>query len=188
MKAAGFVLVGGRSSRMGHDKARLPVESRFLVEVIAAAVAEAAESVALVGNPAAFADLAFDCIPDMRPGLGPLAGLEAALATDRAAFNVIASCDMPGMRASIFKRLLCVCEETRALCTLVKDAEGRKHPLCAVYHRDCLRLVRKALDSNRLRLLDVVEELGAVEVPIDSVLSNVNTPEQWAAWQAAQRV
>jgi molybdopterin-guanine dinucleotide biosynthesis protein A len=71
---------------------------------------------------------------------------------------------------------------------LAADASGRKHPLCAVYQRDALRFVRAALDAGRLRLLDLVEELKAVEVRIDSVLSNLNTPEQWAAWRAAQLV
>jgi molybdopterin-guanine dinucleotide biosynthesis protein A len=47
-------------------------------------------------------------------------------------------------------------------------------------------LVRAALDAGRLRLLELVEELEAVEVRIDSVLSNLNTPEEWAAWQAKQ--
>jgi molybdopterin-guanine dinucleotide biosynthesis protein A len=65
---------------------------------------------------------------------------------------------------------------------------GRRHPLCAVYRRACLPAVRAALDAKRWRLLDLVEELRAVEVPIDSILSNVNTPEEWAAWLAAHAV
>jgi molybdopterin-guanine dinucleotide biosynthesis protein A len=188
MLTAGFVLVGGQSSRMGRDKARLPVDSRLLVELVAGTVAEAAGTVMLVGNPAAFADLPFECLPDLRPGCGPVAGLEAALASGQAEFNVVVACDMPGIRAADLTRLLAVCEESHALCAFVKDASGRKHPLCAVYRSACLPFVRVALDAGRWRLLDLVEELKAVEVPIDSVLSNVNTPEDWAAWQAARAV
>jgi molybdopterin-guanine dinucleotide biosynthesis protein A len=187
MRVAGFVLVGGRSSRMGRDKARLKVDSsRFLVEVVASNVAEVAGRVTLIGNPEAFGDLPFECVADLRPGLGPLAGLETAFWSSRAEFNIVTSCDMPGIPSADLARLLAVCRQTRSLCALARDANGRKHPLCAVYRSDCLPFVTAALDAGRLRLLDLVEELKAVEVPIDSVLSNLNTPEEWAAWQAAQ--
>jgi molybdopterin-guanine dinucleotide biosynthesis protein A len=186
MCVAGFVLVGGHSLRMGQNKARLRVDSRFLVELIASRVAEVAESVTLIGNPQAFRDLPFECLADLRPGLGPLAGLETALASSRAEFNFVHSCDMPGIPPGVLERLLAVCRSTPALCAMARDAGGRRHPLCAVYHGDCLPFVRAALDAGRLRLLPLVEELKAVEVPIDSILCNLNTPEEWATWQAAQ--
>jgi molybdenum cofactor guanylyltransferase len=188
MQAAGFVLAGGKSSRMGQNKARLRIDSQFLVEVVARAVADATGNVALVGDPSAFGDLPIECLPDLRPGLGPLAGLETLLASGRAEFNVVVGCDMPGVKSADLARLLAVCEQTGSLCGMAVDLSGRKHPLCAVYRRSCLPFVQSALDGGRLRLLDLVEELKAVEVRSDSILSNVNTPEQWAAWQAAQLV
>jgi len=186
MRAAGFVLAGGRSSRMGRNKARLRVGSRLLVELVASQVAQVADSVTLIGRPEDFSDLAFPCLADLHPGLGPLAGLEAALASSGAEFNVVTSCDIPGIQADDLRRLLAICRQTQSRCALARDPSGRKHPLYAVYHQECLPVVKAALDAGRLRLLDLVEELRAVEVPIDSVLRNLNTPEDWAAWQAAQ--
>ncbi len=188
MRVAGFVLVGGRSSRMGQNKARLKVDSRLLVELIAATVAEVAQSVTLIGNPPAFRDLNLTCLADLRPGLGPLAGLETALASGPYNFNIVVSCDMPGIQPADLALLLTVCRETQSLCALAKDAAGRRHPLCAVYRAACLPFVRAALDAGRLRLLDLMEELKAVEVPIESVLSNLNTPGDWTAWQSAHLV
>lgn len=186
MRVAGFVLVGGLSSRMGQNKARLRVDSRLLVELIASKLAEVSDCVALVGNPQAFGDLPLECLADLRTGLGPLAGLETALSKGRAKFNIVTSCDMPGIRPSDLTRLLNVCRETQSLCTVARDADGRTHPLCAVYRSDCLPFVTAALDAGRLRLLDLLKEMKAVEVPIDSILLNLNTPEEWVAWQAAQ--
>jgi len=188
MLAAGFVLVGGRSSRMGQNKARLKVGSRLLVEIVAAQVQQVTGGVTLIGNPSEFSDLPFKCWPDLHPGLGPLAGLEAALAGERADFNVVVGCDTPGISAAALVQLLAVAQRTGALCTLAVDFSCRKHPLCAVYRSACLPVVRSALTAGRLRLLDVVEELKAVEVPIDLVLDNLNTPEQFAAWQAAHPI
>ena len=125
---------------------------------------------------------------DLHPGYGPLAGLEAALASERGELNLVVGCDMPGISAADLSRLLTVAQQSRASCTIISDASGRKHPLCAVYRREALPAVRAAIADRRLRLLDLVEELRAGEVRIDSTLTNLNTPEQWAAWQAAQLV
>ena len=79
MSREGFVLAGGRSSRMGRDKAFLPWESRFLVQHVTDQVALAAGNVALIGDQERYSALRLDCFADLRPGLGPLAGIEAAL-------------------------------------------------------------------------------------------------------------
>ena len=83
MLVAGFVLVGGRSLRMGRDKARLPINSHLLVEDVAAKVGFVSQSVALVGELQHYRDVPFDFVNDLRPSLGPLAGIEAALASGR---------------------------------------------------------------------------------------------------------
>ena len=92
---AGFVLVGGNSSRMGRDKAGLPLLGRTLVEHVAAAVAEAAGSVTLIGPPGRYSSLDFPIIADWRPGLGPLGGIHTALTHSPAVWNLIAACDLP---------------------------------------------------------------------------------------------
>ena len=174
--------------RMGQDKARLKVGAYCLVELVANVVREAAGNVALVGNPAVFADLPLDCLADLQPGLGPLAGLEAVLASGRGELNLVVGCDMPGLSGVDLRCLLESAQKNRALCTVAVDMSGRRHPLCAVYRSEALPTVRSALAAGRLRLLDMVEELKAVDVRIDAVLSNLNTPEQWAAWQADRLV
>jgi molybdopterin-guanine dinucleotide biosynthesis protein A len=114
--------------------------------------------------------------------------LEAALSSGRGEFNLILACDMPGIQSSDLKQLLNRAAQTGALCTLASEVNGRKHPLCAVYRSEALALVRAALDARRLRLLDLVEELRAVDVCFETGLNNLNTPEQWAAWQSAHLV
>ena len=186
MKAAGFVLAGGQSRRMGRDKARLPVvRSQLLVETVAATLAQITDSVALVGPPEGYADLPYECLPDLRRGLGPLAGLETALLSRRAEFNVITGCDMPGLRACWLRALLEIALKSNSLCVVAKDSAGRLHPLCAVYRSGCLPFIQRALDTGQLRLLDLIRNLQAETVEIDGIVENVNTPEQWATWQAA---
>ncbi len=183
MDAAGFVLVGGQSRRMGRDKALLPHHSGVLVEEIAAKLAAVTVSVALVGPPERYRHLHLDCIPDRRPGLGPLAGVEAALASARGEWNLIVACDMPDIDTPLLKKLIDTAKQWRAQCALATDETGESHPLCAVYHASCLPIVSGALDRGRLKLLETVHALQPVTVHIGGVFRNVNTPEEWRALQ-----
>jgi molybdopterin-guanine dinucleotide biosynthesis protein A len=167
---------------MGRDKARLPLDSHLLVEDVAEKVAKVAGNVALVGNPALYSDLPFECIRDLHPGLGPLAGIEAALAEYRAEWNLIVACDMPGLATHWLEGLLMTARQSSKLCFAIQDGSGRTQPLCAVYRQDCLPLVVEALSARRLSLLDLLAVLDAGRMRIASPLHNVNTPEEWQSW------
>lgn len=185
MRTAGFVLVGGQSSRMGRDKALLPWNSASLVEDIAAKVNSAAGNVALLGEPARYRHLGYHCLSDQRHGSGPLAGIEAALLSNRGELNLITACDMPGLQTAWLRLLLTAAAESGARCTLLLDSNGGKHPLCAVYRSDCLRHVQQALQEGRLKLMELVTQLDALCIPVPHPVPNVNTPEEWSAWQQA---
>jgi molybdopterin-guanine dinucleotide biosynthesis protein B len=115
-----------------------------------------------------------------------LAGIEAALLSGRGDRNLIVACDMPGLYAEWLRRLLSDSAETGALCTTLLDSNGAIQPLCAVYRSGCLPAIQKALYNRRLKLLDVLQELGARTVSVSCPVANVNTPEEWAAWQEAE--
>ncbi|MBV9404049.1 MAG: molybdenum cofactor guanylyltransferase [Acidobacteriaceae bacterium] len=180
---AGFVLVGGHSSRMGRDKALLPGRSRSWVEELASRVEAAAGNVALVGMPQRYAALGLECMADLRPGLGPLAGIEAALQADRAELNLIVACDMPDIETSWLIRLLDVSKSTAAACVATRDSVGVTHPLCAVYRKNCLAKVQSALNNGRLSVHELLGEMEAIFLDSEETISNVNTPEEWKAWQ-----
>lgn len=186
MRTAGFVLVGGLSTRMGQDKALLSMDSRPLVADVARDVAVATGSAVLIGSPERYGHLGFECLPDLRPGLGPLAGIEAALASSRGDLNLVVACDMPGLTAPFLEKLLRRAVETGALSVVTRDTTGVVHPLCAVYRTTCLPVVQRALDRRRLRLKDMVEELQAIPFDIDEIVWNVNTPQEWSAWREQQ--
>ncbi|MBV9265741.1 MAG: molybdenum cofactor guanylyltransferase, partial [Acidobacteriaceae bacterium] len=137
MHAAGFVLAGGQSRRMGRDKAMLPWGSGVLLEDVAKRVAVAAGNVAVVGDPAAYGHLGIECLADLHPGLGPLSGIEAALASNRGTCNLIVACDMPGLPVEHLRALLRAAREGVSRCVVTIDGAEKIHPLCAVYFDNC---------------------------------------------------
>lgn len=166
---------------MGRDKALLPWKSGVLAEEMAAKAAAVTEHIALVGDPTRYAHLNLPCIPDLRPGLGPLSGIEAALASGRGELNLILACDMPGIEDAHLARLVNRARQSPAHCVATVDPSGRLHPLCAVYHRDALPQVRRALDEGRLKLMDLVDDLQAEVISVPKVVPNLNSSAEWEA-------
>jgi molybdopterin-guanine dinucleotide biosynthesis protein A len=179
---AGFVLTGGHSTRMGRDKALLPMEGTSLVERTARLVRAAAGGVTLIGAPERYAALGLPVVADLVPNIGPLGGLHTALTITRAEWNLVVACDMPGLTEEFLRGLLAAARATGAVC-LVPETMAGMHPLCAVYQRRAEAAVASAIAHKRFKMHDLLKTLGAAAWPVAdaSLLENVNTPVEWGA-------
>lgn len=189
MNRAGYVLVGGRSSRMGCDKALLPFRGSTLAVAVAAAVRDAAGSATLVGDPARYGGLGFPVIPDRMPGGGPLAGIHTALLDSAAEWNLVVACDMPAVSPNLLSALLEAAWRAGADALLPHGPSGRPEPLCAVYHARCAASIGAALHSGVRKVMDGLSGLNIVQRPWedDAGFQNCNTPEEWAAYRDKTR-
>ncbi len=179
---AGFVLAGGKSTRLGQDKALLHYRGKPLVSHVAGEVQAAAGSVIVVADPTLYMDLGLRVVADRRPGLGPLAGIETALGLGEAEWNLIVACDMPNLDQSWLGKLIdeAVRGGDAADCVLGVSPSGVE-PLCAMYRARVLMQVTAALDSGVRKVTDALQGLQVAHFRIDnqSVTANVNTPEDW---------
>lgn len=172
---------------MGRDKALLPWRDGPLVEAAVSTLQQVAWPVSLVGEPDRYRDLKLPCFADLRPGLGPLGGLESALMHSHTDLNLIATCDTPGLSAEWLAALVARAAGSAADCVIVRDSSGREHPLCGVYRRRCLPMIQSALDAGRLRVLSLLEELDVEWFALPLILQNINTPNDWDQWQKTAR-
>jgi len=187
MAASGFVLAGGRSRRMGRDKALLPYRGRVLVEHVAGIVREAlgaSAEIAILGDPECYRDLGYPVHPDQIPNCGPLGGIVTALNLTKSEWNLVVACDMPMLAASNLRMLVERARESQAQCVAASGPVGELEPLCAVYHRRCLAALDRALRDKRLKMKDLLSELQPEPVAFPpAALANVNTPEDWTQFQ-----
>jgi molybdopterin-guanine dinucleotide biosynthesis protein A len=179
---AAWVLVGGRSSRMGSDKARADSGGRALALRVADKAASVCATVSLVGDPAIYNDWGLPVIADRLPGLGPLAGIEAALAASESDNNLIIACDMPALDENLLEALFAAGGD----CALPRHDDGKIEPLCAVYQRGCGPVIREALESGVRKVTDALRSLEDhglairyIRVSNPSSFANLNTPEDW---------
>ncbi|HUA87365.1 MAG TPA: molybdenum cofactor guanylyltransferase [Bryobacteraceae bacterium] len=177
---AGFVLAGGRSSRMGRDKALLPLAGETLLDRVVRLLGDVAGSVTVIGPPERYPG--YRTIGDKIENCGPLGGVYTALASSQADWNLIAACDMPELTAALLEDLFRAAEGSRAD-AVVPESPGGLDPLCAVYHRRCAALAWSALNQEIFKMHDFLSTLRVERLPVAdaSALKNVNTPEEWAA-------
>ena len=182
----GLVLAGGRSSRMGRDKAALRYEGRTQLEramaLLSAHVARAYVSV----RPDQKADALrarFAQIEDRASDIGPMAGLLAAQAAHPEAAWLVLACDLPLLDEPTLRRLIGARAST-ALATAYRSShDGLPEPLCAIYEprsRAALSdYVAQGKHCPRKFLLHVGAHL--IEEPNPRALDNINTPEEYGA-------
>lgn len=181
---AGFLLAGGKSSRMGADKAFLDFRSETLLDRALGVLKTACGSVTIVGDPAKFAS-AGPVIADVFPGCGPLAGIHAALVHSRAEWNAILAVDMPFVSAELFSFLLAAAEDSDAIITVPRTRTGFQ-PLCAVYRRDFASTAERVLRAGSykidaafagVRLRTIEEPELAASGFSEKNFLNINTPK-----------
>src|SRR4051794_4276006 len=154
-EAAGFVLAGGQSRRMGTDKAFLEFCGRPLIAHAVGILTAAGLPVSIAGARAeareALAAHAL-VIADNQPGLGPLGGVCAALASTSAAFGVFLPIDVPLMPPSLIDCLLRRARITEAVVTLA-SVNGFPQTFPVVISRKALPALEHELHSSRLGCL-----------------------------------
>jgi molybdopterin-guanine dinucleotide biosynthesis protein A len=145
--AAGFVLAGGRSSRMGADKAQILLEGQPLLSHALGILREAGLTAFIAGGQASLSAFA-PLIKDDQPGRGPLSGICASLASTSASFAVFLSVDLPLLPSSLVRCLLQHAMITGGSITL-PSINGFAQSFPAVISRTALPILKEELDSGR---------------------------------------
>lgn len=192
------VLAGGASRRMGTDKGLTEIEGRpmalWVLDAVLAGLEAPPAEVMFVANASGYDELADSIagtpvrvLGDLRPGLGPLAGIETALAAASTDDVFVAACDLPMADSRLARELA----RHAGGAAVIPATESGSEPCFAIYSRRCLPVVSALLDEERLeaRALRRAIENAAIgevhEIRVDSLglgaaLDNVNTPDELA--------
>lgn len=182
----GFVLAGGRSSRMGEPKAFLEFRGKPLIEIALEKVRAVAAEVRVVGPREKF-DCYGTVVEDIFPDRGPLGGIHAALVSAETELNLMVAVDMPFVPEGFLRFLIGEARRSKALVTAPLAAGGNQ-PLCAAYRKDFAEVAQAALQQGRNKIdalfaecpVRLVEEseLAQFEFP-RGMFDNLNTREEY---------
>lgn len=181
----GIILVGGKSRRMGRDKAFLPVDDRPLVAPVIDLFRASFSRVVLVGDrQERFADLGVPVVSDIYPG-SALGGLYTGLAHAETRYTFVASCDLPFPQQGVLRYL---CSLRSGFDVVLPTSTAGLEPLFALYSRTCLVPMRRNLEMGKFNIRGFFQDVRVKEVasrdleridPTGSCFVNINTPQEY---------
>lgn len=191
MRVSGIILAGGLSSRMGTDKALLPLGEGNVIQVIASELSKAVDVVNIAvgkGYREEFAELGHVQAVDLYPECGPLAGLHAGLTANRGArpsgaggWSLSVPCDTPLVRSELFKALIKYAEQQENSCcqAIVPVIEGQTHPLIAMYQDSVIPILEQQLEAGKRRVMDILSQISVRYITEHELSVNAGLP--WTA-------
>jgi len=181
-----FILAGGKSTRMGTDKAFVTLNGRTLLAQALELARSVTPEVRIVGDAAKFARFA-PVVEDLFPECGPLGGIHAALRSSQTDLNLMFAVDVPFVSAEFLQYLISRARSSVGATVTVVRASGGWQPLCAVYRRDFADAAEEALAAGRYKIDPLFATQRTLVIDEDELKSagfspnmfrNLNTPEE----------
>lgn len=152
----GIILAGGRSERMGADKALLPFSRATLIEHLIRELSGAVREVVVVARePEKFRFLSIPVVTDLFDESCSLSGLHAGLSYSKFPYNFVLACDLPLFDAHLVAYLAAAIGSTTRI-VVPRGAKGFES-LCAVYSKELLPSIESNRAAGRLALQDLYE-------------------------------
>jgi molybdopterin-guanine dinucleotide biosynthesis protein A len=180
-----FILAGGKSSRMGSDKAFLRLEDETLLSRALTVARSVAAQVRIVGEPKKFGDFG-RVVEDVYRDRGPLGGIHGALSTSATELNLVLAVDLPFVLPELLTYLLVRARASGALVTVAR-AGGGLQPLCAVYRRGFAEVAEQSLREGKNKIDSLFTKVQTCVIEEDELVRagftaemfrNLNTPDE----------
>jgi len=181
-KAAAIILAGGKSSRMGKNKALITVKDCRMLEGIIRELTGEFREIIVSANDNTYDELGIRTVRDIFPGRGPLGGIHAGLTASGHDINFLVACDMPFINVELAVYMAGLADGYDAV---VPQIGSYYQPLFAVYTRNCLKAIDDRLVRGDFKITSFFpdvrtrfvcpDEIGRFGNP-EKLFFNVNTP------------
>lgn len=202
----GFSVVinaGGKSSRMGIDKAFADIGGKPMIQRIIEQTAGLGDQIIVANSPEQYARFGLPTVPDVLPEKGALGGVYTCIHAATRQYALVTACDMPFVNRPLFEYMMSLAPEFDAVVPRIAPTptpaplgEGsgvgvgvkpEAEPLRAIYSKACLEPIRRALDAGQMRVVSFFPGLRLRWVEEDEIkrfdpellsFLNCNTPEE----------
>jgi len=164
------ILVGGKSSRMGTNKAFLELKGKTFIELQIELLREMFDEISISANtPSEYEYLNLPIFKDIYPGKGPLGGIYTSLINSSSLHTFMLACDMPFVGPELIKHLK---DLTKEYDVVIPKSENGLEPLHAFYSKNCIEPIKRELDENNLRIRSFFPQVNVKIVELDSLASS----------------
>lgn len=185
MKFSGIILAGGKSSRMGQDKAMLSLNGKPMIQHVSEMMRGICDEIIIASNNPEHEHYGDLRVADQWKDVGPLAGIQAGLQAAQHENCFVISCDTPFVTIEVLSTLA---SHSKNHSIIVARNNDRIQPLIGVYTKRVLHKITAYLnqDTSDRSLRTLLEQSDAHIVDFteafNKAFENINTPEEWQHW------
>jgi molybdopterin-guanine dinucleotide biosynthesis protein A len=182
---AGIILCGGKSSRMGKDKASLSFLGRPLIKIVIDSLKTLFSKIIVVTNDTInYQKYNLPIIKDILPQKGPLGGIYTGLLYSKSKYNFVVACDMPFINLNLIRYLF----RHKDDCDLIIPYFKVYQPLYAIYSKNCISAIEESIFSNNLEVKNLINMVKVKVIDEKQVcrfdkkglcFTNINTPQEF---------
>jgi len=179
----GYILAGGKSSRMGTDKGLLLFEGKPMIQYVIEQMQHIFTKLVIVSNNPEYEKFGFEVIPDLIKDIGPAGGIYTALHHSETKLNFMVSCDMPFVTAAAIEFIIKNREESQIV---LLENKGRIEPLFGMYSKECEQIWLELIEQKMIKLQEMVLHFKLKTIPVEnnkifseSFFKNINTKQDF---------
>lgn len=182
---SGIILAGGRSCRMGRNKALMDLNGHTLIERVARVLSGVCGEIIIAGgNPAELEHLGYPLVPDIYPGCGPLSGIHAGLVAARNRYSFVSACDTPFLDEKLIRKIISGADSYDAV--ILKHGDYFE-PLSSLYSKAFISAAEASVKNGIYKVTAALSLVRWKPVPVDPAdipeleksLFNINTPREY---------
>lgn len=176
-----YILCGGKSSRMQTEKGLVKYKNKAFIQWVIDAIQPITKNIFLVTDNQDYSVLGYPLIADIYKDKGPIGGVFSALNHSEDDYNLILSCDVPNISTSVIQKYLINNISDYKDVTFLSD-DDNSYPLIAIYNKRIASKFLEAINSDKLKLVNLLSELECQNIKVKSddfkALKNINTKEE----------
>jgi molybdopterin-guanine dinucleotide biosynthesis protein A len=180
---SGFVLAGGKSSRLGEDKAMLNYKGKPLLIHSLEIIRPFCQNLYVSGNKPEYSIAGVELMPDLYHEYGPISGLFSVLNRSETDWNLVISVDVPLINSDLIELL--IANKNDYDCIVPRHSLCIE-PLIGVYHKKAITTMKELIESEDFRLTNLLSALNTNYFDCDFLLNdnpglflNVNRPDDY---------
>lgn len=183
MNLSAGILAGGRSTRMGQNKALLKYNDRRFIDIISKELGTFDEVLISAAAKGVYEDTGLKIVIDVNKDIGPIEGIYEILLNASNEYVFICAADMPFIKADLVSYMAEFISSDYDCYCIVDDEHI--HPLCAIYSRKMLPVIKKLIEGGNYRLMNILNGVRTKYIKLSSscfdkkIVKNINTRDEY---------
>lgn len=180
---SGFILAGGKSNRMGTDKALLLVQDEPLLKRMIRLISPFCKTIAISGQNIEYTGFNVEMVPDLYTERGPISGIVSALNHTTTEWNLLVGVDVPFINEELIQYLIsCIGQYD----CIIPEHEGGIEPLIGLYNKQIFPIIEEMISQGNYKLMRMLSKLNTRYVDCNGLSKqyprlffNINRPEDY---------